>query len=155
MMNGRAASSKESIRAWQKGGAGCLLLLFVLLVSTPVLFAQESYREFERGLNLSDSQRAQVEEIKKKYMEEWIAMKNESARKRLELKDLGRSRPDERERSEKLQRDLDQLEASRNNLLRRYRGEVSTVFNDEQKGRFNRFMDSRENRRPMNRMNHR
>lgn len=126
----------------------CLFAFLVLIAYAPLLFGQESYHEFEQGLNLSDSQRTQVEEIKRKYMEEWMALKNESARKRLELRELGRSRPDERERCERLQRDLTQLETSRHNLFRRYRGEVSSVFNEEQRGRFERFI---ENRRPMNR----
>jgi hypothetical protein len=126
-----------------------LLAVCWLLFCIPTVFAQESYREFEQGLNLTDMQRAQVESIKKRYMTEWTALKDESARKRLDLREIRRDKPDQREKAERLQRDLDQLTASRQRLFRRYTEEVSTVFNDEQRGRFSRFMD-RENRRPMN-----
>lgn len=137
----------------QRGGIECLAVIFAIFLCTTSVFGQESYREFERGLNLSDSQRAQVEGIKRKYMDEWMALKEESARKRLELRELLRSRPEERERSERLMRDLDQLEISRRRLFRRYAGEVSSVFNEEQRGRFNRFMN--RERRPMNPLRYR
>ena len=137
------------MKRWQRGTAACLLAICALFFCAPSLFGQESYREFEQGLNLSDSQRAQVEGIKRKYMGEWMALKDESLRKRLELWEVRRDRPDQRGRIERLQRDLDQLDASRHRLFRQYAGEVSAVFNEEQRGRFNRFMD-RENRRPMN-----
>ena len=108
--------------------------------------AQESYREFERGLNLSDAQRAQVDGIKRKYVDEWRALKEESMRKRLELRDL--NRPGQREKAERVQRELDQIQTARQRLFRQYSGEVSSVFSDEQRDRFNRF-SARENRRPM------
>ncbi len=119
----------------------CALLLFAL-----PLCAQQSYREFERDLNLSDYQKAQVDGIKRRYMNEWRALNDESARKRLELRELDRNRPDQRERAMRLERDLDQIEASRQRLFRSYRGEISTVFTNEQRGRFNRFTEQ-ENRR--------
>ncbi|MGD0230196.1 MAG: Spy/CpxP family protein refolding chaperone [Syntrophorhabdales bacterium] len=112
----------------------------------PPLFAQQSYGEFERDLNLSDSQKAQADGIKRRYIGEWRSLNDESARKRLELRQLDRGRPGQRERAERLQRDLDRIEASRQRLFHQYRGEVSTVFNDEQRGRFNRFT-WQENRR--------
>jgi hypothetical protein len=148
-MKGCATTREGSLKRWQKGGAEYLLVVFALFFCVPALFGQESYREFEQGLNLSDSQRAQVEGIKKRYMAEWMALKNESAQKRLELWELRREQPYQRERLEKAQRDLDQLDAAKFRLFRRYAGEVSAVFNEEQRGRFNRFMDH-ENRRPMN-----
>ena len=126
------------MRAWP-------IALIFLTLSLP-LGAQESYREFERGLNLSDSQRAQVDSIKRKYVDEWRALKEESMRKRLELREL--DRPDQREKAERVQRELDQIESARQRLFRQYSGEVSSVFSDEQRDRFNRFR-ARENRRPM------
>jgi len=121
----------------------------LLLVSFAVpLLAQESYREFARGLNLSEPQRAQVEGIKRKYMDEWWALRMESARKRFELRGLQRYEPDQREKAERVQRELDEIQASKLRLYRQYMGEVSAVFNEEQRGLFNRFM-GRENRRPV------
>ena len=122
----------------------------LLLVSFAVpLLAQESYREFERDLNLSDAQRAQVEAIKRKYMGEWRVLRIEAARKRFELRELRRFQPDQWERADRVQRELDQIEAEKLRLFRQYRDEVSVVFNDEQRGRFNRFMGRWENRRPI------
>ena len=123
-----------------------LSVLCALILFAPPLYAQQSYREFESGLNLSDYQRAQVVDIKRKYMNEWRALNDESARKRLELREMDRNRPDQRDRAERLRRDLDQIEMSRQRLFRSYRGEISTVFNNEQRGRFNRFTEQ-ENRR--------
>jgi len=123
------------------------LLSCAFLVSFAVpLLAQESYREFERGLNLSESQKAQVEGIKRRYMGEWRMLRIESTRKRFELRELLRFQPDQWERAERVQRELDQIEAEKMKLFRQYRDEVSAVFNEEQRERFNRFM-VRENRR--------
>ncbi len=125
------------------------LLSCAFLVSFAVpLLAQESYREFERGLNLSESQRAQVEDIKRRYMGEWRTLRMESARKRFELWELRRFRPDQWERAERVQRELDQIDAEKLRLFRQYRDEVSAVFNEEQRERFNRFT-GRENRRSL------
>lgn len=126
-----------------------LPLILLLFVFTPPLWAQQSYREFERGLNLSDSQKSQVDNIKRKYIGEWRALKDESVRKRLELRELSPNRPDQRERAERVQKDLDQIEASRHRLYHQYRGEVSTVFNEDQRARYNRFVES-ERKRPIN-----
>ncbi len=94
------------------------LLSCAFLVSFAVpLLAQESYREFERGLNLSESQRAQVEGIKRRYMGEWRILRIESARKRFELRELRRFQPDQWERAERVQRELDQIEADETETL--------------------------------------
>jgi hypothetical protein len=124
-----------------------LLTATLILVSLP-LYGQQSYREFERGLNLSNSQRQQADGIKRKYVDEWRSLKEESVKKRVELRELDRGRPDQREKAEKVQRELDQIQASKQRLLREYNGEVSTIFNEEQRNRYNRFRDD-ENRRPV------
>jgi hypothetical protein len=122
------------------------LLALVSWVSP--LFAQESYRDFERGLNLSDTQKAQVSGIRRKYVDEWRSLKEESLKKRLELNELNRGRPDQRDRAERVQKDLDQIESSRHRLLRQYSGEVSAIFNQDQRTKYEMFRD-RETRRPM------
>jgi hypothetical protein len=124
-------------------------LIAMILVSLPLpLHAQQTYGEFERGLNLSDSQREQVHGIKRRYVDEWRGLKEEAVRKRVELRELNRERPDQREKAERVQRELDQIQASKQRLLRQYSGEVSTIFNEEQRNRFNRFRNS-ETRRSM------
>jgi len=123
-----------------------LSVLCALILFAPPVYAQQSYREFERELNLSGYQKAQVAGIKRKYMNEWRALNDESARKRLQLREMDRNRPDRREGAERLRRDLDQIEASRQRLFRSYRAEISTVFNNEQRGQFYRFTEQ-ENRR--------
>ena len=65
-----------------------LLILYALFLFALPLYAQQSYREFEQELNLSEYQRAQVDSIKRKYMNEWRALNDESARKRIELREL-------------------------------------------------------------------
>lgn len=119
----------------------------LILFSLPV-HAQQSYGEFERGLHLSDSQKQQVDSIRRKYIDEWRNLKEEAVRKRIELRELDPERPDHRERAERVRRELDEIQASKQRLLREYSGEVSTVFNKEQRSRYNRFRDD-ENRRPM------
>jgi hypothetical protein len=121
-----------------------LTLLPLLFITTPV-FAQVSYREFERGLNLSDSQRNQMEGIKQKYMNELRGLKDESVKKRIELNEIQRNRRHSagRERvgkEDRLERDLYHIEQSRERLYRRYKDEVSGVFNEEQRGRYNDFV---------------
>ena len=118
-------------------------LLFLLFV--PSLYAQDSYREFERGLNLSDPQRAQVEEIKKKYSNEWRSLKNESMRRRLELNEMNRDPGYRRERTEAAQRDLQQIEMQRRQLYQQYRQEVGSVLNEQQRGKYEQFI-TRERR---------
>jgi Spy/CpxP family protein refolding chaperone len=116
-----------------------LSAILVIFLSAPPLFAQQSYGEFERGMNLTDEQRTQIDGIKGRYMDEWRSLNDESARKRLELRDIDPGRLDQRERAERLQRDLDRIETSRQRIFNRYRGEVSGVLTSEQRERFNRF----------------
>jgi hypothetical protein len=136
-----------------------LLTLLLLLLMAPPVFAQASYREFERGLNLSETQRSRMEGIKQKYMSEWRGLKDESVRKRIELNELQRQRrqPSRNERvgrETRLERDLQGIEQSRERTYRRYRDEVSRVFNEEQRGRYDEFI-TRERRDMMRPPRHR
>ena len=124
-----------------------LLLFPVLLFASPAQ-AQDSYRDFERGLNLSDTQKEQVQGIRKKYMDEWRTLNQESARKRLELQGVDRSSEAGRERARKLEDDINSMRSSRENLYRRYQGEVSGVLNEQQRGRYEKFSTG-EGRRGM------
>jgi hypothetical protein len=125
-----------------------LVLVSFLLLFAPPLFAQQSYGEFERGLDLSESQRAQANNLRNKYIGEWRTLKDESIRKRMELRDLDRRRPGQGETAGRLERELGQIEASRQRLYRQYRGEMSTILNERQRDRYNTFVE-RERRRPM------
>jgi hypothetical protein len=120
--------------------ASLCIALLLLLLALP-LQAQDSYRDFERGLNLTDSQKEQAEGIKRKYIDEWRTLKNESARKKLELRELDRSSPSGRDRARRLENDLNSMQSSKENLYRQYRGEVSGVLNDQQRGRYDKFLD--------------
>jgi Spy/CpxP family protein refolding chaperone len=121
-----------------------ILVLTVLLILflAPPLHAQDSYREFERGLNLSDSQRTQAEAIKRKYIDEWHALKKESIKKRLELRDAYRNPSDDGGKAEAIQEEIRTIEQSRENLYNRYRSEVSRLLTPEQKGKYNSFSNS-------------
>ncbi len=72
-------------------------------------------------------------------MDEWRTLHNESARKRLELQGIDRSSEAGRERARKLENELNSMHSSRENLYRRYQGEVSGVLNEQQRGRYERF----------------
>jgi len=125
-----------------------VLLLFPVLFFASPAQAQDSYRDFERGLNLSDTQKEQVQGIRKKYMDEWRTLNQESARKRLELQGVDRSSEAGRERARKLEDDINSMRSSRENLYRRYQGEVSGVLNEQQRGRYEKFSTG-EGRRGM------
>ena len=117
----------------------CILLFLLFLFAVSLAQAQNSYQDFEKGLNLSDTQREQVQGIKKKYMDEWRTLNGESARKRLELQGVDRSSDAGRERARRLESDLNSMQLSKENLYRRYRGEVSGVLNEQQRGRYEKF----------------
>jgi Spy/CpxP family protein refolding chaperone len=127
----------------------CLLLLPILILLGLPVQAQDSYQDFEKGLNLTDTQKRQVEGIKRKYIDEWQSLKNESARKRIELRDVDRGSPAGRERANRLESELYGIHASRENLYRQYRGEVSGVLNEQQRGRYDKFLDGERPRRMM------
>jgi hypothetical protein len=126
-----------------------LFFFFLVLLLVLPAQAQDSYQDFERGLNLSDGQREQVQGIRKKYMDEWRTLHNESTRKRLELQGVDRGSEAGRERARKLEGDLNAIQSSRDNLYRRYRGEVSGVLNEQQRGRYEKFSTGEGGRRMM------
>jgi Spy/CpxP family protein refolding chaperone len=121
---------------------------FLFLFFVPPLFAQNSYADFERGLQLTDSQKMKMKEIKEKYISDWRSTKREAIRKRLELKELSRNQPGNTERIEKVQNEISDIERSRGNLYNQYRGEVSRTLNNEQREKYNNFCTS-ERRRMM------
>ena len=123
-----------------------MALLFFLVINIAPLFAQETYSDFERGLKLTEEQQRQIEEIKKRYINEWEHLKREAIRKRIELREIETNPYPNREQIERLQNELREIETARKELYRQYRGEVSKVFNEEQNKRYNEFCD-RERRR--------
>jgi len=123
----------------------CALLLFFYLFTSP-LYAQHSYFDFERGLKLSDGQRTAVEDIKKKYMDEWRASKGEVIKKRLELRDLNKNPLINRDRVEKLHNEILEIEISRENMYNQYRGEISRMLNEEQREKYDSFCGSERKR---------
>lgn len=128
-------------------GITATFLLFLFLLFVPAsLLAQDSYREFEKGLGLSEPQRRQVDGIKQRYVDEWRTLKDESMRRRLELQELNRNPSANRDRADKLRRELDHIQGSRQQLYQRYQGEVGHALTPEQRGRFDRFCDSERQR---------
>jgi Spy/CpxP family protein refolding chaperone len=126
-----------------------LFIFFALSVSP--LYAQHSYSDFERGLNLSDAQRTSVEDVKRKYMDEWHASRREAIKKKLELRDLYKNPSSNRGRIETLQKQILELEISRESLYSQYRGEISRILNEEQLEKYNNFCGSerRKSMRPL------
>jgi Spy/CpxP family protein refolding chaperone len=122
-----------------------LLLLSILLV--PPLSAQNSYSEFERGLNLTDVQKRRAEDVKQKYIEEWQVQRQETLRKRLELKELKKDPATNRDKIDRTQRELRDLERSRERSYGQYRSDLSHVLNERQREQYNHFAESERKRR--------
>ena len=120
------------------------LLLFFSCV--PSLFAQNSYSEFEKSLELTEPQKVQMQGIRNKYINEWQTVRKESMRKRLELKELCKNPAAGPEKCGKLENELRDLETARGNIYNQYRGEVSRVLNEKQRERYNNFFNA-ENRK--------
>ncbi len=123
-----------------------LILCLTLLISPPAR-AQNSYSEFERGLQLSDPQRAQVEDIRNRYINEWQYMRRESARRRMELRELSRDPNVSPGRISRIQNELQELDTARHNSYQQYRSEVSRTLNDRQRERYNSFCDQERKKR--------
>jgi Spy/CpxP family protein refolding chaperone len=114
-----------------------ILFLLIFFFCVPSLFAQHSYSEFEKSLELSEPQKAQVQGIRNKYINEWQTLSNESTRKKLELRELSRNPAASPEKTGKLENELRELETARGNIYIQYKGEVSKVLNEKQRERFN------------------
>jgi len=121
--------------------------ILFLLTTMPPASAQNSYSEFERGLQLSDPQRAQVEDIRNRYINDWQNMRRESARKRMELRELSRDPSANAARIGRLQGELRDLDTARHNSYRQYRSEVSRTLNDRQRHQYNTFCDQERRNR--------
>jgi len=120
-----------------------LLLLFI----TPPARAQNAYSEFERGLGLSDPQRMQVEDIRNRYQNEWQVLRQESARKRMELRELSRNPAANSARINRTQSELQELDTARHNSYQQYRSEVGRALNERQRRQYNSFCDQERRKR--------
>lgn len=123
-----------------------IFFLLLFLLCAPSAFAQNSYKEFERSLELTEPQKIQMQGIRNKYINEWKTVRKESVRKRLELKELCKNPAGSLEKCGKLENELRDLETVRGNIYNQYRGEVSRVLNEKQRERYNNFFNA-ENRK--------
>ena len=121
-----------------------LLLLFFSCV--PSLFAQNSYSEFEKSLELTEPQKMQMQSIRNRYINEWQITRKEFVKKRLEKKELCKNSAAGPEKCVKLETELRDLETARGSIYNQYRGEVSRVLNEKQRERYNNFFNA-ENRK--------
>jgi preprotein translocase subunit SecF len=129
-----------------------LFLLFIL-AALP-LFAQNSYSEFERGLELTEPQRMQIQGIRNKYIDGWRAVRMETMRKRLELRELNQNPSANAERTRRLQGELRELETAQGNIYNQYKSEVSRTLNEKQRERYNNFVDTEDRRMRLPRPDH-
>ncbi|MDD3845230.1 MAG: periplasmic heavy metal sensor [Syntrophorhabdaceae bacterium] len=118
--------------------------LFLCLFITPSLRAQNSYSEFERGLQLSDPQRTQVEDIRNRYINEWQSLRRESSQKRSELRELSRNPEANSARIGRIQGEIQELDTARRNSYQQYRSEVSRTLNQTQRQRYNSFCNQEQ-----------
>jgi hypothetical protein len=118
-----------------------VVALVLLLCSSP-LFAQSSYSDFERGLGLSDDQRARADQIKRRYMGEMRYLQQEALNRRLQLRELDGAAPQNRQRINRLRREIEDLEMSKGQIFHLYRSELKKTLNDQQRERYNSYCES-------------
>jgi hypothetical protein len=134
-------------------GRYILLCILFLLFAVRPLFAQVGYSQFERDLQLSETQKARVEETKRRYMHELQGLNQDYVNKRLELREIERSPYPDEERRQRLRTELRSIESSRHSLYNQYRSDVSRSLNEDQRTRYNSFVDTERRRtvtRPSN-----
>jgi len=125
-----------------------ICILFIMALGELPLHAQGRYSELERDLQLSESQRMQVEETKRRYMGDLQGLNQEAVNKRLELRELNRNPSAGPEKRERLQRELTTIENSRHNLYNQYRSDLSRVLTQDQRNRYNSYVDSERRAAP-------
>ncbi len=123
-----------------------LLAIMLFPVLTVPVGAQSSYSELERGLALTEAQRAQIQGIRDKYYPTWQDTRRETIRRRLELQDLGRRPAENAWRMERIRGEIRELEVVRENTFNQYRADVSRTLNYRQREEFNRFCDAERRR---------
>lgn len=127
-----------------------LTLLILSFPLTPPLFAQDSYGEFERGLNLTDSQKRRAEGVREKYTEEWRAQRQEALKRKLELMDLNKKPSENREKIDRTRRELRDMDRSTERSYNQYRSELYRILDDRQRKQFNNFTYSERKKRTLN-----
>jgi Spy/CpxP family protein refolding chaperone len=116
-----------------------VLFCLFLFSPAPLLFPQELHGDPEGGLCLTPKQKAKVEEIRKKYLEELMALREEILRKRLELiSEMRKENPDQEEIA-KIRREMEDLRIRREILLGKYRDEIDSVLNPDQRRKFENY----------------
>jgi Spy/CpxP family protein refolding chaperone len=125
------------------------IAFFVLILLVPPLYGQDSYSDFERGLELSQPQRAKIDQMRKRYMVVMRTLQQQSMRKRLELREIYRNAPQNKEGIIRLRNELEDLELEKASLYDQYNAELKQMLTDKQREQYNRFCDT-ENRRTAN-----
>ncbi len=130
--------------------------VFLLILIAPSLYGQDSYSEFERGLELSQPQRAKIDQMRKRYMMVMRNLQQESMRKRLELREMHRNAPHNREGIVKLRNELEDLELEKASLYDQYNAELRQMLTEKQRERYNSFCDkeTRRNVYPLRQRGH-
>lgn len=146
---GAGKSRKPLSKITMRLAAAILTLLLLSFSLVPPLSAQNSYTEFERGLNLTESQRRRAEEVREKYIQEWRFQRQEALRKRIELNDLRRNPAANRDRIEKSQRELRDIDRSWERSYKEYRSDLSQVLNERQRNQYNQFSEWERRNRAM------
>jgi Spy/CpxP family protein refolding chaperone len=132
------------------------LTLFLAVLFIPPVYGQNSYSEFERGLELSNAQRVKIEQMRKRYMVAMRTLQQQSMLKRLELRDMRRNAPQNREGMERLRGEIEDLELEKASLYGQYNAELKQMLTEKQREQYNRFCDteSRRNTNPFRQRGH-
>lgn len=123
-----------------------LLVLFFCFFLVPSLWAQNSYSDFERELELTEPQRIQIQGIRDKYIGAWRSVRSESMRKRLEMKELNKDPAANAGKIGRLQDEMRELDTARENIYNQYRSEISRTLNERQREQYNNFVDTEHKR---------
>ncbi|MCS7280695.1 MAG: hypothetical protein NZ583_03580 [Desulfobacterota bacterium] len=120
-----------------------LHILFLFFFSFPLL-AQD--HDLEKELGLSLDQKIKIEEIKKRYLQEILATREELLRKRLEMIHEMKKGDANRVRILRIRREIGDLKLKREMLYERYKDEISSVLNPHQRRIFEDFCKNERRR---------
>ncbi len=111
-----------------------LLIPFFFSLWGP-LFAKEKFEDLERELNFDLEQKIKADQIRKKYMEEILATREEILKKRLELLSEAKKEHPDPEKVIRIRKEIEDLKMRTFFLIEKYREELREVLSDEQKRR--------------------
>ena len=91
----------------------------------------------------------QVEDIRNRYQNEWQVLRQESARKRMELRELSKDPASNSAKINRTQSELQELDTARHNSYQQYRSDVGRALNERQRQQYKTFCDQERRKKMM------